>query len=222
MPAWLDRLMRRAPASPLAQQLRSYPPYVAPHGGPPQRWTAREAKENLEHLLQHREERLRVLGELLAHYRIDSAPALAGSPEGPLLEALHRWAGEHWPLLHDPQLATRERWMQSSRTGAETVYSLLLDVSLLLGEVIVRRHPRFHWGVDLDEENLRDGMVSAKRPVLLLDDVPGQPPVVIDVEDIVVSRYQQPEAPGHRWANPWTRLVHDVVSGAYDPPGAKR
>lgn len=218
MPAWLDRLTRgKADAGSLKQRLATYAPYAAPFAGPAAGWTLAQAQANLDYLLQQRAERLRCLGELLAPYAIDTEPALSGADPDPLLDALHRWANEQWPGVHVPKIATRERWLASPRRGGEIVYSMLMDVAILLGELIVRRRPGFRWGLDLDETNGRDGMTSYKRPVLLAwrgGSAPAQ--VELDVEEIVVLRYLQPRNPALTLLNGWKQLVRDAAAGKYE------
>jgi hypothetical protein len=218
MPTWLQRLRRSGSSRgvmPLAQQLRAYPPYSAPHPGPPERLTPAQAQQNLDHLLAEREHRLQTLGALLAHWGIDIAPALAGADAKPLLAALHRWTCDEWPALHDPALARRDRWLRSTRSGAEIVYSLLMDFALLLGELIVRRRPSYRWAIDTDEVSGRDAIASYLRPVLQApqqDDMPA--PVTVDVEEIVVNVYWWPGHSGVTLLNPWARVFDNAVSGA--------
>jgi hypothetical protein len=222
MPAWLDRLTRTDHdhgGLSLARQLRDYPAYAAPHPGPAATLTPADAQRNLEHLLAHRDARLLTLGALLAPWDIDIAAPLAGADPKPLLDALHRWAGAQWPALHDPAVATRERWLRSSRGGAEIVYSMLMDIALLLGELIVRRRASYRWAIDLDEVNGRDAMTSYLRPVLEVPrsgDMPS--PVILDVEEIVVSRYLRPNDPGMKLMNLWARVVGEAVGGAHETP----
>jgi hypothetical protein len=220
MAGWLARLRRSssAPAADeLATRLHDYPPYAAPHAGPPSRWTPEQARENLAYLLEHREQRLQVLGGLLAAEGVTIGPALEGGDPKPLLAELHRWANERWPALHDPKIASDAVWLGSTRGGSEIVYSMLMDVAILLGELIVRRHTGYRWELDLDEVNGRDGMRSYMRPVVLLPAHGAMPSaVVIDVEDLVVGRYLHPEYTTNRLLNEWARVVGDAVSGGYE------
>jgi hypothetical protein len=220
MPAWLDRLTGGSArsASSLAQQLSRYRPYEAPYAGPATEWTLAQAEANLQYLLQHRTERLEVLSALLTGFGIQTTPALTGDDPGAFVDSLHRWANAEWPALHEPRLATRERWLRSSRRGTEIVYSLLMDVAILLGELIVRRRPTIAWALDLDETNGRDGMTSFRRPVLVTRRQGDGMQVEIDVEEIVVTRYLQPRSPGLTHLNGWKQLVADSTAGAYERP----
>jgi hypothetical protein len=217
MPSLLNRLIGAGPAS-LAQRLKAYPAFNAPHAGPATEWTQAQAEANLAYLVAHRDERLQALGGLLAVYGIDPAPALEGRDPGPLLDALHAWAKENWPALHDPKLATRERWQRTSRRGDEIVYALLMDVAILLGELIVRQRPDFRWALDVDDENARDGMTSYHRPVLIAHRQGDGGQVELDIEEIVVSRYLQPRNPALVLLNGWKQVVTDAVTGAYERP----
>jgi hypothetical protein len=206
-------------ATPLSRRLLDYPPYLAPHPGPGERLTVQQAQRNLEYLLAEREARLQALGGLLRGYGIDIAPALAGADPRPLLDPLHEWANEHWPGLGQPRRHTLSSWLSSSRQGEDIAYSMLMDVAILLGELIRRRRPSYQWAIDLDEANGRDGMPSYRRPVLQVPQGGAMPaPVVLDLEDIVVGRYLQPDDPTQRLLNGWARLVEQAVSGAHEAP----
>lgn len=158
-----------------------------------------------------------MLGDLLAAEDIEAKPALDGGDWRPLVDALHRWANARWPALHDPNIATEAAWLRSTRCDGEIVYSMLMDVALLLGELIVRRHPAYRWDLDLDEVNGRGGMRSYLRPVLQLPAYGAMPSaVVLDLEDIVVNRYLHPEHKSNQLLNEWARVVEDAVSGGYE------
>lgn len=218
MVSWFARLMRAGPASnDLARRLSHYPPYRAPHVGPPRRWTPEQAHENLQHLLAHLDERLAAVGALLREDGIDTAPALAGGDALALVDQIHAWAGAHWPALLRKEQATLAHWLGTTRDGDDIAFSMLLDVSLLFGELIRRRDPRWIWALDEDPVNRRDGMVSAMRPVLLLRSTrPDVPDIDLDLEDLVVGRYAHPDDSGIV-LNPWRRTVNEAITGALDP-----
>lgn len=218
MPDWLHAWFgKRGPASDLARRLRDYPPYDAPHAGRGRQLSDPQARANLAHFEQVLPLRLRAIAGLLReHARIEVDAALAApAAQGPALtDALHRWAAEHWPALQAGQPATLERWLQSRRDGSDIVFSMLLDVAILLGELVRRGNPDWHWGLDLDGESLADGMVSARRVVLLADPVGQMPrPFVLDTEDIVVHRFLHPDDPSQRLLNPFRRLVEEGLRG---------
>jgi hypothetical protein len=216
MPAWLDGFRgRRRVESRLAQRLLSYPAYAAPHAGPPSRWTREQAQRNLQYLLDHREQRLAAIGVLLQREGIDVQPALAGGDTAPLLSAVQRWALEHWPSIRRPDLISRDAWLRTTRDGGDIAHSMLMDLAILLGELIVRRRPSFHWGLDLDEVNGRDGMISFLRPVLLAPRQ-GLAPVPLDVEAIVFGRLRNIDSPTEALVDNWAQVVNDAVSGAYE------
>jgi hypothetical protein len=216
MPAWLDSVLgKRRAESRLARRLRSYPAYTAPHAGPPSGWTREQAQDNLQYLLDHRDQRLATLSALLQHEGIQVQPALAGGDAAALLAALQRWALEQWPLIRKPHLTHRDAWLRSTRAGDDIAYSMLMDLAILLGELIVRRRPSIHWGLDLDEINGRDGMVSFMRPVLLAPR-PGLAPEPLDVEAIVVGRLRNIDSPTEALVDNWAQLFNQAVSGAYE------
>ena len=217
---WLARQVRSR-ATPrsggLAERLREYPAWDTPHAGPPRRWTDAQAHENLAHLLTHKPRRLELLADWLRPEGIDVRPALEGAAWEPAVDALHQWANATWPALLDARPATTAHWLSSDRRGDDIVFSLLLDISLLLGEFVVQRHAGFRWDLDLDPENGRDDMTSYRRVVLVMGHL-GEPapPLVLDVEATVVGHYLRPHSIANRLHNEWAALVQDAVSGAFD------
>lgn len=215
MVSWFERFLGAGRASPLAQRLHGYPPFEQPHAGPPDRWTLAQAQQNLESLLMQRERRLQLLDQLLATQHIDIQPALLGGEYHALLRALHHWAEAQWPALYDRRSIARARAFSSDRRGPDIVYSMLMDVALLLGELVVRRRPSFRWALDLDEQNGRDGMATYRRPVLVSHREGARPlQVEIDLESIVLGWFAQLGTGSPVLAVDWLRVVDDAVSGA--------
>lgn len=217
MASWLSRLVRpRAAPNDLARRLADYPPYRAPHVGPPRRLTPEQSRENLQHLLAHLDERLAAIAGLLREQGLDPAPALAGADPLAFVDRLYDWAGATWPALRRPEQATLAHWLASTRDGADIAFSLVLDTALLLGELIRRHDPRWIWALDEDSRNRRDDMVSAMRPVLMLRGAaPDLPDVPIDIEDEVVGKFRKPDMSYP--INPWRATLSDALAGRYDP-----
>ena len=165
----------------------------------PGSWTLEQAQRNLQYLLDQREQRLAAIGALLQGEAIDVQPVLAGGDAAPLLSALQRWALEQWPSIRRPHFSSRDTWLRSTRAGEDIAYSMLMDLAILLGELIVRRRPTIQWGLDLDEVNGRDGMVTFRRPVLLAPRQ-GLAPEPLDVEAIVVGRLRNIDSRPRRWS----------------------
>lgn len=218
LPAWFSR---RRPASPLARRLSTYAPYDAPFAGHGRQLSEAQARANLAYFQQALPHRLHGVALLLreqAGIEVDAALA-APTAQGPALaDALHHWAAEHWPGLRGADALQAAGW-RLPRRGSEgesegIVFSMLLDVAILLGELVRRGNPDWRWALDLDPDNLADGMASARRVVLLAEPVGPQPcPAVLDVEDIVVHRFRNVGRPGHGWVNPFRRLVDEGLRG---------
>jgi hypothetical protein len=219
MPDWLNRWIgKRPPESPLALRLRDYLPYDAPFVGYGAQITIEQAQADLAHFERVLPQRLEYVASLLHELAgIDTAPALAAPREqaAPLTEALHRWAIEQWPALCAARLAAGlQAWLSSPRRGDDIVFSLLLDVAILLGELVRRANPDWRWELDLAPANLSDDMVSARRVVLLADPVGEmRTPFLIDVEDVVVHGFLHADDPAQQWLNPWRRLVDEGIRG---------
>jgi hypothetical protein len=201
----------------LAELLRAYPPYLAPHPGAGVALTEAQAQANFAYFEQQRPQRLGQVAALLqAAAGIDCAPALADpARHGPALaDAVHRWAGSDWPTLQPAQPGGLQRWLGSARRDGDIVFSMLLDVAILLGEVVQRGQPAWRWGLDLDPQNLADDMPSARRIVLLADPVgAAASPFVLDVEDVVVHRFLHGQEPSQRLLNPLRRMVEQGLAG---------
>lgn len=219
MPDWLNRWIGKPPAaSPLAQRLRSYPPYDAPFVGYGTQLTVVQAEANLAYFERALPQRLQCIDALLqdeAGADVAAALAAPGEQAGALTETLHAWAAAQWPALRaaNPALTLRS-WLGSSRRGDDIVFSMLLDVAILLGELVHRANPDWQWGLDLDAGNLRDDMVSARRVVLQAAPIGEmKSPFVIDVEDVVVHRFLNPSDPAQQRLNPWRRLVDEGIRG---------
>lgn len=218
MPDWFSTWFgKRRPAGSLARRLRSYPPYDAPHVGRGSRLSESQARANLAYFEQVLPQRLHLVATLLreqAGIEVDAALAAPGEQGPALTDSLHRWAGEAWPALAEGRPTTLGPWLDSRRSGEDIVFSMLLDVAILLGELVRRGNADWRWGLDLDPGNLADDMPSARRVVLLADPVGGMPrPFVLDVEDVVVNRFLHPDDPSQRWLNPFRRLLEEGLRG---------
>jgi hypothetical protein len=216
---WLTSLAGRTR---LAQRLSSYASYQAPFHGDPLTLSVDQAQANLDYLLAHRAERLIRLGELLADDNINVRAGLAADDCKPLLDAVHGWARTEWPGMHDRKIASIKAWRASRRAEPEIMYSLLMDIAILLGELIVTRRPQFVWSLDLDPENgpgssPHDAMESYKRPVVQIrKGGPFPAPIILDVEAIVVYKYLQAQQPVTWLLNDFHRLVEGALSGAHE------
>jgi hypothetical protein len=217
---WLPSLAGRTK---LARRLSSYAPYQAPFPGDPLKLSVDQAQANLDYLLAHRAERLDRLGELLAHDSIDVRAGPVADDCKLLLDAVHGWAKAEWPDIHDRKVASIKGWLASTRTGPEIVYSLVMDVAILLGELIVTRRPQFVWALDpengpgCDPASPDDAMETYQRPVVQIPKRgPFPAPIILDVEAIVAYKYLKAQEPVTWLLNDFHRVVDDALSGAYE------
>ena len=158
----------------LERLLSNYPPCLAPHSGLGIVLSRFAAEESLSYFNSVYLERLDATSILLHNEAdIDVYSALAAPKEhGPsLADALHGWAINSWQPLAEHREKTMTGWLHTTRHGEIIIFSMLLDIAFLLGEVIRRGNSDWHWWIDLSELNLRDGMASARRIVLLADPV---------------------------------------------------
>lgn len=221
MANWLNRLLGGANAATasgdLAARLATYPAYTPPHPGFGDQLSEADARANLDDLLTRRSERLAALGRLLAAYDIDLAAGLATPDPAAFLEALQRWTLATWPSVYDRDLARPQAWRETDRAGSEIVYSLLLDVGIALGEIVIARRPDYAWTLDLDPASRRDDMASWRRPVVRLASDPAIPtPIQFDFEEIAVNHYRQAGGGAMNLASPIGRGVLEALSGEHE------
>ena len=218
MSNWLRRATHGRPRSRLAALLAAYPPYAIPHPGPGRTLSLAQADANLAYLVAHREERLAAVGALLSECGVDMAGACGTGDPGPFLDRLWEWIKAEWPAIHDPVLARQDRWLSSRRVGKEVAYSLVADIAILLGEVVLSRRSDFGWALDLDPHNEGDdeGMVSQRRPCVIrpADDV--VPIILYDPEDQVQGAYAYCTSPSYFWLNHLRQGAMDMISGAHE------
>jgi hypothetical protein len=199
--------------------LNSYPPYQAPFRGPASALMLAQANANLQYLLTHSEQRVNDLARFLSRVDVDFTGALRGGEVGPPLEALHVWLKREFPKLHDPAIAKRSVWLASTREGREIVYSLLMDIALLLGALVIARKPEYRWALDLDPDNVADEMDTVKRPVVQIPKAdPFPAPIILDFEASVVHQYRTARSPIFGLTNDLGRQVTEAISGACERP----
>jgi hypothetical protein len=195
--------------------LSDYPPFCWPSVGFGGRLTEDQARANFDHFRLVVSDRLELISQLLADQAgVDAAPALTAPARlgADLAGAVNRWSSEVWPKLRPPGSgATTDGWITNP---VQPVASVLTDVSILLGELVSRGNPTWRWGIDLDQGNLADDMLSSRRVVLVADPVGAMPyPFLIDVEAVVVARFLRPDDPSHRLLDPFRRLVEEGIAG---------
>ena len=200
----------------LKRLLADYPPYRIPHRGPGRRLTLAEAEENLAYLLDHKEERLAIVRALLTRFDLDAAAELAADDLRPVLDGLWRWSCAEWPAVYDPAFVPIDVWLNSSREGPEIIFSMLMDVAILLGELVLVRRSDYRWALDLDPQNAADEMVSWQRPVLLRPADHFVPVIFFDFEDTARTSYIRCTSTPYRILNDLGREVLDAISGAHE------
>src|SRR5262249_43342487 len=149
----LNRLTKRNEEPRLARLLKTYPAYEAPFRGPPRGWSLEQAKANLLYLEMHKDVRIEVLRRTLAEYDIVVPADLGADDPQPLLDALNGWAARQWPNARPPELTDTDGWLASSRSGPDIIFSLLMDVAILFGDMVIARRPPYAWSLDLEPES---------------------------------------------------------------------
>jgi len=223
MLGFIRRMMGRAdvtdPRQPsaLAAALKHYPPYRAPHAGYGAALSESAAAENFAFFEAVREERVRLVADLLREVAgIDARTALDSPRDAgpPLTVALHAWAKTAWPPLLDDRPKTMERWLHSGRVGDDIAFSMVLDLAILLGEIIRQANPDWRWSLDQSAGSLDDGMASARRIVLLADPVGDHvEPFILDLEAIVMDRFLHGDHATQTLLNPLESVVQEAVRG---------
>jgi hypothetical protein len=199
----------------LKRLLADYPPYRIPHRGPGRRLSLAQAEANLAYLLDHKEERLAIVSALLTQFGLDAAAGLSADDPRPFLDGLWRWSCAEWPAVHDPAFMPIDVWLNSSREGPEIIFSMLMDVGILLGELVLVQRSDYHWVLDLDQQNAAE-MVSWQRPVLLRPADNVVPVIFFDLEDTARTSYVRCTGTPYRMLNDLGREVLDAISGAHE------
>jgi hypothetical protein len=170
-----------------ADALRSYPPEAPP-------WQAGQGEPERVALLTSRARRLERLAGLLSGFDIDLAAGLGVAEPSVLAGMLDTWSLTQWPAIARREWAFPEPFDAPSWADAKqaSVYTLIVDVGVALGELVLRHRPGLAWAVDRYEAHAADGVKSFGR-ALLLD--PTQPvespaPAVYDAIAEAFMRYQ--------------------------------
>lgn len=164
-------LFRKRPASRLRALLAGYPAWAPPHLGHVLRLpdiigpvlTPEQARENF---LAYREavpERIALLRPLLAEVGVDLD--LAYTDATAFVRQLHPALVAELPALYRPDLARRDAWELSDRSGDAIALCFLADLAMLTGDALIRACPGAFWGLNLDRRDRL--MFHYRRPCLL-------------------------------------------------------
>ncbi len=208
---WFSRSKQ---ASQLARLLDSYKPYVAPHVLGNHLLSEAQAADNLQYLLDNKNDRLKQLSALLAEFDITLTTNAAESEVEPLIEQLYRWAREHWPATISPKLATTKAWRTTDRQNDQIIYSVIMDTAIALGDMTIQQRPTFAWALDLDPVNIKDQMASAKRPVLQAKSISHPDTMaLVDWEEVAVTQLIDHDMVAYKALNQWQQVYENAVSG---------
>ncbi len=106
----------------------NYQPYVPPFDGPLSALSRKEAKISFEHFMSERPARLEQLTDLLAK-------------NGVVLS----FDSDNLDITNDWFVANVES-RESTINRLENIwYSIILDLTVFIGEAIISRHPELHW-----------------------------------------------------------------------------
>ncbi len=217
---WLELTKYPVTDPAISRYMRGYPALRPPFPGPARNLNRAQAEENLHYLLDIRFERLDLLRGLLRQSDASAVWPDRFSRDNidPFIIALHQWAGEQWPALKARVKGDLlARWRAGERSGECIGFSVVADVVLVLGELILSLRPSLKWGIDRDPINIRDGMDTVNRMVLL-GTWRGDPEkqIEIDIEMMVLERFLHPDDINERLENSWLRLIHAAIDGGYE------
>ncbi|HUG23536.1 hypothetical protein [Piscinibacter sp.] len=203
--------------------LRAYPADMRP-------WRAGPGEPALEALRASRLRRLQRLSGWLSRSGIDLAAALDAAEPTALAETLR--ALDAWSLGHWPPIACREwAWPEKFHAGdwpdgeQASVYTLLVDTGVVLGELLRRHRPGLDWAVDTYDAHGADGVAAYGRVLILDPAVPlgSLTPPVYDAIDEAFMRYQSlafNDVPG-RFLDGMRPLLWDTHRHLFvDPPNS--
>lgn len=149
----------------LPRLLADYPPFLTPYPGEARLLSVGQCEQNLQYLLDMRDQRLEIAGELLAHFGIDLYAGLQAEDPRDLLDSLDRWARAHWPTAYRQSLSgTPLTWLNLPKTGRNIVFAMLMDLAIVMGEIVTAKRPDYAWRLDLAPDNRE--MLTYRRVVL--------------------------------------------------------
>jgi hypothetical protein len=222
MITWLQRITGR-PGDGLPALLKTYPPYLGPYPGDCDALLPGQAEANLAHLLAHRQERVEAVLELLAARGVPPDGALGQGDPVPFLDRLWKWIEAEWPLIHSKHLAKYDRCRNPRGDGAEKALSLVTDVGILLGEIVLVRKPAFGWALDLAPGNQgENGSDSQKQPVVFRAGKIPLGDVMFDPIGMAESMYVQCKSQSLFLLNEFAGAVMDILGGAEERAAAER
>jgi hypothetical protein len=199
----------------LTALLADYPAWAPPHLGhvlklpdsPGPVLSPEQARANLEAYRDAVPARIAALRPVLAALGCDVDQAYADAAA--FVRCLHPVLLAELPPLYRADLAKRDAWELSPRSGDVIVLSFMADLAMLTGDVLIRANPGIFWGMDLDP---RDRTKFARcRPSLIgLGDrlFPNLPPQVFFLEEEWFGYYANmddparlalPEPPAGQW-----------------------
>ena len=231
---WLKKLTpRRTPAPADAPPdlkavfrlaLAHYPAHVPPHRGLGGHITPEQAQHNLDWFRRSVPERLHALRALATDTGL-ALPADLQRPVASLDEAkelvarLIAWTRACWPdRPYRPEHLSDSHWAMSARTGDDAIFSVVLDVATLLGQVAMTGRSEWRWGLDMARASRGpQPMFSARRVVLFTPPLGEQrAPCMMDMEALVLERYRRPKDFRFNQTleyDPWMEYVRDGYTG---------
>ena len=201
--------------------LDNYPEFPLPAKGHHLTLSHEAAQRNLEAVMQAMPDRLAALESLCYAFSIDWPDQLSLNESRELIKAIHSWAGETWPHVYkDLPDDAEAQWFAGERAGEYKILSVISDITLLLGTIIIHERPGIRWGIDDDQDNLKDRMGTPNRVVLLAPWM-GDPETLspIDVEFVVLGRLVEGHYINERFENSWLRVVEGACVGGYEGVG---
>lgn len=227
---WFKRWLGLKPKLP--DLLITYPPYEIPYPGggceidPMERAflpsthldykhiTPEQAQANLDYLLTHKQVRIDIFACLLKHFDVDVHTGLEANNPKPFLDQLHLWVYTQWPSVYSKKLADPQRWWDSPKHGEDIVYSMITDMAIVLGELVIRHHPDFYW--DLNRNPKDKAMANYLRPVIMR-----KPPgasyalnaaEIADFENSMRGRYDRVTSPGSDVDRPISEEILELIN----------
>ncbi|MDO5624990.1 MAG: hypothetical protein Q4G71_09900 [Pseudomonadota bacterium] len=202
------------------QVLARYPAHVPPHRGPGWHLTPEQAQQNLDWFKQTLPERLAAL-RLVAEtgLTLSEAPVQSLDEAKDLVAQLIDWTRDCWPgEPYRPEHTQDSCWVVSERTGDDAIFSVVLDVATLLGQIIMAGRSEWRGGLDMDPASLGSQPMFSARRVVLISPLLGEQrvPALMDMEALVLDRYCKPhnlDFTGPLEHDAWMKYVRDGYTG---------
>jgi len=149
----------------LVKYLHGYPEYTPPYKQESIDLSVSQAKDNFEYFMKVKSDRIVFISKLLSTFSLNINPEKVDRDS---LLRLDEWAYQQWPAIYDKYLARDGLFLFTfNNTKLLKIRSMLLDLSILLGECYLNLCPNSKWYLDSGLESSDEQRGSCNRIVII-------------------------------------------------------